>query len=142
MVMALVLSIALAVLLVGCGTATSTSGGVPPPPPAVAALSAMDAQNIVQAAAEAADVTSMVIAVVDRGGNVLAVYRKPGAGATATGNFGATVDVNDLAVALARTAAYFSNDAAPLVFAHRAIHQWHSFSTGGGEHWECGPVRH
>ncbi len=113
LVLALLLSVALVVLLVGCGTTTSVSGRGATPPP-VAALSAMDVQNLVQAAAEAADVASMVIAVVDRGGNVLAVYRKPGAGVTATGNFGATVDVNDLAVALARTAAYFSNDAAPL----------------------------
>jgi len=56
----------------------------------------------------------MVIAVVDRAGVILAVYRKPGAGTTAIGNFGATVDVNDLAVALARTAAFFSNNQAPL----------------------------
>jgi uncharacterized protein GlcG (DUF336 family) len=117
MVLALVLSVALAFLLMGCGTATPISGGgsAPTPTPAVAAaLTTTDVQNIVQAAAEAADVTSMVIAVVDRGGNVLAVYRKPGASASAVGNFGATVDANDLAIALARTAAYFSNDAAPL----------------------------
>jgi uncharacterized protein GlcG (DUF336 family) len=117
MVLALVLSVALAFLLMGCGTATPISGGgsAPTPTPAVAAaLTTTDVQNIVQAAAEAADVTSMVIAVVDRGGNLLAVYRKPGASASAVGNFGATVDANDLAVALARTAAYFSNDAAPL----------------------------
>jgi uncharacterized protein GlcG (DUF336 family) len=56
----------------------------------------------------------MVIAVVDRSGVPLAVYRKPGAAATAIGNFGATVNVNDLAVALARTAAFFSNNQAPL----------------------------
>jgi uncharacterized protein GlcG (DUF336 family) len=115
MVLALVLSVALTFLLMGCGTATPISGGGSAPTPSVAAaLTTTDVQNIVQAAAEAADVTSMVIAVVDRGGNVLAVYRKPGASASAVGNFGATVDVNDLAVALARTAAYFSNDAAPL----------------------------
>jgi uncharacterized protein GlcG (DUF336 family) len=114
MLLALVVSVALAVLLIGCGTAAPVSGGGSAPPPATAALSAADVQNIVQGAAEAADVASMVIAVADRGGNVLAVYRKPGAGTSATGNFGATVDVNDLAVALARTAAYFSNDAAPL----------------------------
>ena len=114
MLLALVVSVALAVLLIGCGTATPVSSGGSAPPPATAALSAADVQNIVQGAAEAADVASMVIAVVDRVGNVLAVYRKPGAGTSATGNFGATVDVNDLAVALARTAAYFSNDAAPL----------------------------
>ncbi len=56
----------------------------------------------------------MVIAVTDRAGRVLALYRKPSAAATATGNFGATVDVNELAVSLARTAAFFSNDQAPL----------------------------
>ncbi len=75
----------------------------------------MDVQNIVQAAASAANVDTMVIAVVDRGGKVLARFsqtRRPAA--TDMGNFGTTVDVNDLAVALARTAAYFSNDQAPL----------------------------
>jgi len=113
MVLALIVSIALLVLMVGCGTTTTLSGGGVTPPP-VSALSAMDVQNVVQAAAEAVDTNTMVIAVVDRGGSVLAVYRKPGAGATGIGNFGAIVDVNDLAVALARTAAYFSNDAAPL----------------------------
>jgi len=113
MLLALGMAAALAVLLVGCGGVTATPV-VTVPPPVVAALSASDVQNIVQAAAQAADSASMVIAVVDRGGSVLAVFRKPGAGATATGNFGASVDINDLAVALARTAAYFSNDQAPL----------------------------
>jgi len=113
MILALGLAAALAVLLIGCGGTTATTS-VTAPPPAVAALSTSDVQNIVQAAAQASDATSMVIAVADRGGSVLAVYRKPGAGASATGNFGASVDVNDLAVALARTAAYFSNDQAPL----------------------------
>src|SRR6202011_2459548 len=101
-------------LLAGCGGHTSASPPVTPPPPTVPALSATDVQNLVQSAAAAADPTSMVIAVVDRGGSVLAVFRKPGAGATDIGNFGASVNVNDLAVALARTAAYFSNDQAPL----------------------------
>jgi uncharacterized protein GlcG (DUF336 family) len=56
----------------------------------------------------------MVIAVVDRAGRVLGVYRKPAAPALATGNFGAQVDSNELAVSLARTGAFFSNDQAPL----------------------------
>jgi len=77
-------------------------------------LSSPEVQSIVQAAAEAADPATMVIAVVDRSGRPLAVYRKLAAPATSTGNFGALVDVNDLAVALARTAAFFSNDQAPL----------------------------
>src|SRR5262249_47369963 len=56
----------------------------------------------------------MVVAVVDRAGFVLAVYRTGHAPATASGNFGAAVDANDLAVALARTGAFFSNNQAPL----------------------------
>lgn len=116
MILALGVAAALAILLIGCGgggTAT-TSNATSTPAPTVAPLSVSDVQSIVQAAAQAADAPTMVIAVVDRGGNVLAVYRKPGAGAAAMGNFGASVNVNDLAVALARTAAYFSNDQAPL----------------------------
>jgi uncharacterized protein GlcG (DUF336 family) len=113
LILALGMVAALAVLLVGCGSVTP-SGGVVMPVASAVPLSTSDVQNIVQAAAQAADSTSMVIAVVDRGGSVLAVYRKPGAGATAMGNFDASVNVNDLAVALARTAAYFSNDQAPL----------------------------
>jgi uncharacterized protein GlcG (DUF336 family) len=52
--------------------------------------------------------------VVDRSGTILGVYRKAGAPATAIGNFGATVDSAELAVALARTGAFFSNNEAPL----------------------------
>ncbi|HKO04581.1 MAG TPA: heme-binding protein [Candidatus Acidoferrales bacterium] len=73
-----------------------------------------DVSNLVQAAAQAANDDTMIIAVVDRVGNPLAVYRKPSAPAMATGNFGNMVNANDLAVALARTAAFFSNDQAPL----------------------------
>lgn len=116
MVLALGLAAALAILLVGCGGSPTLppGSGSSIPTPTATPLSASDVQNIVQAAAEAADVASMVIAVVDRGGSVLAVYREPGAASTAIGSFGATVDINDLAVSLARTAAYFSNDQAPL----------------------------
>jgi len=56
----------------------------------------------------------MVIAVVDRAGAILAVFQNTGAPATSTGNFGVTVDSKELAVALARTAALFSNNQAPL----------------------------
>jgi uncharacterized protein GlcG (DUF336 family) len=80
----------------------------------VQSLTSADVTALVQAAALAADPNTMVIAVVDRGGNVLGVYRKPSAPALATGNFSAQVDVNELAVSLARTAAFFSNDQAPL----------------------------
>lgn len=93
-------------------------GGVNAPPPPqqttqVAALSSTDVQAVVQASAASVS-GPMIVAVVDRAGNVLALYRTPGAPATAVGNFSAAVDANELAVALARTAAFFSNNQAPL----------------------------
>src|SRR3989442_8424493 len=77
-------------------------------------LTAADVNEITRVAAVALDATTMVIAVTDREGQVLAVFRKAGAPVTAPGNFGALVDANDLAVSLARTGAFFSNDQAPL----------------------------
>jgi len=56
----------------------------------------------------------MAIAVTNRRGDILGLFRTPGAPDTATGNFGASVDTNELAVALARTASFFSNNQAPL----------------------------
>jgi uncharacterized protein GlcG (DUF336 family) len=56
----------------------------------------------------------LAVAVSDRTGAILAVFQTPGAPAVSIGNFGAVVDSNELAVALARTAALFSNDQAPL----------------------------
>jgi uncharacterized protein GlcG (DUF336 family) len=115
MIVALLLAGALVVLLIGCGGG-SPSAMPAAPPPVVPALSMPDVANLVQAAASSVDAETMAIAVVDRGGAVLAVYDKAGVtpGATDIGNFGVPVDVNDLAVALARTGAYFSNDQAPL----------------------------
>jgi uncharacterized protein GlcG (DUF336 family) len=105
--------VALAVCVAGCGgiVATLTSS---PPPPVVPSLTATDVTALIQAAAQAADPNTMVIAVVDRAGRVLSVYRKLSAPMFATGNFGDQVDTNDLAVSLARTGAFFSNDQAPL----------------------------
>jgi uncharacterized protein GlcG (DUF336 family) len=80
------------------------------PPPE---LTAADVQAVVASAASSVDAPT-VIAVTDRVGNILAVFRKPGAPATAIGNFSAVVDSNELAVALARTGAFFSNNQAPL----------------------------
>ena len=70
-------------------------------------------QSVVSATAASAS-DPLVIAVADRAGRVLAVFRKTGAPATAVGNFSVVVDANEVAVALARTAAFFSNDQAPL----------------------------
>jgi uncharacterized protein GlcG (DUF336 family) len=77
-------------------------------------LTAADVSDITQAAAEAIDATTMVIAVTDREGQILGVFRKPGATATVVGNFGSAVNANDFALSLARAGAFFSNDQAPL----------------------------
>lgn len=86
-----------------CGTTTT-----------VGCLTAGNVMKAVQGAATAISFDTMVIAVVDRAGTPLAVFRKAAAPATVIGNFGAVVDANDQAVGLARTGAFFSNDAAPL----------------------------
>ncbi|HYS23560.1 MAG TPA: heme-binding protein [Candidatus Eisenbacteria bacterium] len=110
--MALGIPGALAMLLSGCGGG-SNAPVAPPPIPAVQALQVADVQNIVQAAVNSVNV-DMAVAVVDRAGFVLGVFRTQNAPATATGNFGQVQNANDVAVALARTGAFFSNDQAPL----------------------------
>jgi uncharacterized protein GlcG (DUF336 family) len=102
---------ALAMLLMGCGSGSSAP--VAPPVPAVQALQAADVQNIVQAAVNSVN-ANLAVAVVDRAGFVLGVFRTQNAPATAVGNFGQLQNANDVAVALARTGAFFSNDQAPL----------------------------
>jgi uncharacterized protein GlcG (DUF336 family) len=103
---------ALVMLMIGCGGGSSTTL-TPPPVPAVQALQVADVQSLVQAAVNSVNV-DMAVAVVDRAGFVLGVFRTRNAPATAIGNFGQTQNANDVAVALARTGAYFSNDRAPL----------------------------
>src|SRR4029077_7060021 len=101
----------LAASLISCNSSRTPAAG--PPPFVAVPLSAADVQQVVQNAAQSVN-TPLVVAVSDRAGNILAVFQTSGAPATATGNFGASVDSNELAVALARTAALFSNDQAPL----------------------------
>jgi uncharacterized protein GlcG (DUF336 family) len=66
-------------------------------------LSASEVDAIVRAAAKALP-DRMTVAVVDRAGRVLALYEKPGAPASD----------RDLAIGVARTAAFFSHNQAPL----------------------------
>jgi len=113
MALALGFTAALTLLLAGCGGGSSSVVVTPPPTPAVQPLQITDVQEIVQSAVASVNI-DMVVAVVDRAGFVLGVYRTQNAPVTATGNFSATVNANDLAVALARTGAFFSNDQAPL----------------------------
>src|SRR5258708_28523471 len=77
MLLAIALAIALAVILIGCG-GSPAAFKPDPPPPVVAPLSATDVAKLVQAAATSANVDTMAIAVVDRGGAVLPVYHKAG----------------------------------------------------------------
>jgi len=87
-----------------------------PPPPPDAVLTAADVQNIVTATLLSLNDDTMVVAVTDRQGDILALYRKASAPATTSlgTNYSATVNANDQAVSLARTASFFSNDQAPL----------------------------
>ena len=102
----------LALLLFGCGGGSSPPV-MPPPILAAQALQSADVQNIVTAAANSVNV-DMVVAVVDRAGFVLGVFRTQNAPATSIGNFGQAQNANDVAVGLARTGAFFSNNQAPL----------------------------
>jgi uncharacterized protein GlcG (DUF336 family) len=103
---------AAALLCLSCGGGSSSSS-LPDPPPAATPLSIADVTNVVQNAVMSVN-APMVVAVADRAGNILAVFETPGAPTTSIGNFGQTVPADELAVSLARTAALFSNDQAPL----------------------------
>jgi len=88
----------------------------PTPAFADAFLTAGDVMDAVRTAASAISPTSVVIAVTDRSGVPLAVYLGPTATAAdiVVGNFGTPINAQDYAVGLARTGAFFSNNAAPL----------------------------
>jgi uncharacterized protein GlcG (DUF336 family) len=77
-------------------------------------LTADEVRSVVEHAASSVGSHGLAIAVTNRQGDILALFRAPGAPDTAIGNFGAGVDTNELAVALARTASFFSNNQAPL----------------------------
>jgi len=102
----------LALLLVGCGGGSNAPVSSPPVA-TVPALQIADVQKIMQAATNAVNV-DMVVAIVDRAGFVLGVFRTQNAPTMALANFGQSLDANDVAVTLARTGAFFSNDQAPL----------------------------
>jgi len=69
-------------------------------------LSASEVDAIVRAAARSLDVNTLTIAVVDRAGRPLAIFRKAGVAANPAND--------DLAAGVARTAAFFSHNMAAL----------------------------
>ncbi len=107
---------ALAYLLAGCGGGSTATLPPPPPPVMFQALTATEVTNIATSAAASVSTGTLVIAVVDRQGKVLGVFHKAGApaGALSLGNFSAMENADDVAVQLARTGAFFSNNQAPL----------------------------
>jgi uncharacterized protein GlcG (DUF336 family) len=86
----------------------------PDPPADPVILLQADVAAVVEAAASSVNSDAMVIAVTNRQGEILALYSKQSAPATSTANFGVQADTREVAVALARTASFFSNDQAPL----------------------------
>ncbi len=108
----------------GVGGATPSPSPAPPPSvyerPALEALTTTDVQQVIARAAAEANARGLpvVVAVVDRVGNVLAVYRMAGARATATTRAGSvgSLDVQNVtvpaelaAIAKAITGAYLSS---------------------------------
>jgi uncharacterized protein GlcG (DUF336 family) len=96
--------LALSAVAIGCGFSwlpgAQPRAQISPP----AQLSQTDVTAILAAGASALSDAGLAIAVVDRSGTILGVYRRPQAAATTP----------DVAVSLARTGAFFSNDQAPL----------------------------
>ncbi len=73
-------------------------------PDGSAPLDAVEAQGLALRSAMAVGESPMTVAVVDRPGNVLALFRRPSGSAA----------LDDRAIGLARTGAFFSNNQAPL----------------------------
>ena len=97
----------------GGSESTSLNSNSSDPPSTAIPLSIADVTSVVQNVVMSVN-APMVVAVADRAGNILAVFETAGAPTTAIGNFGQVVASDELAVGLARTAAFFSNDQAPL----------------------------
>ena len=107
-------------LLMSCGgsggsssTGSTGSAGTDPPVVTGTPLTVADVNAAIRSAVMAVNVP-IEVAVVDRVGNILGVFGTNGAPTSGIGNFGKTEPADELAVALARTGAFFSNDMAPL----------------------------
>lgn len=103
----------------GCISTLSIGPGIGPVPVGgpTTPLTAADVTAVITAAAKSLNDHRLVIAVVDREGNILGLFRKNRAITTTQVLLAGRldqVDTNELAVSLARTGAFFSNDQAPL----------------------------
>lgn len=99
-----------------CGSGTN-SKAIPTTPtsPLANVLSLQDVQTIIEGTVASINVP-LVVAISDRRGQIIAVYAAAGANPAAMvpGNFGVLAPADEVAAALARTAAFFSNDQAPI----------------------------
>src|ERR1700722_5826548 len=86
----------------------------PHPRPDPVVLTSDDVAAVVAATAAAVNSDAMAIAVSDRQGDILAIYKKPSVPATSAANFGNQAPTTEVAVALAPPTSFFSNDQAPL----------------------------
>jgi uncharacterized protein GlcG (DUF336 family) len=77
-------------------------------------IEAPEVQQLLQRAAAATASNDAVIAIVDRGGNILGVLKENGVAPQIANNPDKLAFAVDGAVALARTGAFFANDTAPL----------------------------
>src|SRR5258706_7895189 len=76
-------------------------------------LTQAEVAAVVQAAAESINSSTLVIAVTNRRGDVLALYPKPEAPAHDVGNFGQLQDSNEVGSPLARHGSVFSHRERP-----------------------------
>jgi len=89
-----------------------TDPAAPPDPNQL--LTPSDVKALLERAAASVNLDGAIIAVVDRNGNILGVRIESGVSTQITGNTTNKVFAIDGAVSLARTGAFFGNDAAPL----------------------------
>jgi uncharacterized protein GlcG (DUF336 family) len=97
----------------GPGDKVSLALPVPVDPPATV-LSTADVSQLLQRAAAATASDDGIVAIVDRGGRLLGLRVEGNVSPQITGNTGNLVFAIDGALAEARTAAFFANNAAPL----------------------------
>src|SRR4051812_22169210 len=83
-------------------------------PAAGPTLSTQDVQTLLNRAARATASDDAIVAVVDRGGNLLGVRVEGNVSPAITGNTEKLVFAIDGAISEARTGAFFANNAAPL----------------------------
>src|ERR1700733_10834089 len=76
----------------------------PHPRPDPVVLTSDDVAAVLAATAAAVNSDAMAIAVTDRQGDILAIYKKPSMPLTSAANFGIQAGTTEVAVALAHTA--------------------------------------